>query len=231
MIAIYCSLLPILLTYCMAIRVGIHCSLLPILLTCCKTLRPACFKCCNLVIWLDSVQTRPVHSLYCANLVIWPDSVQTRPVPSLCCTAVVFHLMWWVYFPNHVFHFGCQCWAQLLYSKVCQSPQRSMLYNLCSLHGLFILQSELSRVQFEAKMCQGVSATRLFMFVIGVPCTVSLCAMYSIFLVCHVLLSLGLTCKCSLQMWLYRVKAPDYTVVFLSWIFIFGVIVQECNVA
>jgi len=118
--------------------------------------RPACFR--------------------CSNLLICPDSIKTRPVRSLYCTAVVFHLMWLVYFSNHICHFGCQCWEQLLYSKVCHSPQHCMLYNLCTLHGLFILQSELSRVQFEAKMCQGVSATGLFMFVIRVPCTLSLCA-------------------------------------------------------
>jgi hypothetical protein len=35
-----------------------------------------------------------------------------------------------------------------------------------------MLQSELYRIQFKAKMYQGVSETRLFMFVIVVPGTV-----------------------------------------------------------
>jgi len=57
------------------------------------------------------------------------------------------------------------------------SPHSTVCCKIYAVYiGLFILQSELSRVQFEAKMCQGVSATRLFMFVIRVPFTVSLCA-------------------------------------------------------
>ena len=153
---------------------------------------------------------------------IWPDTIQTRPVRTLYRTAVVFHLMWWVCFPNHV----CPLDASAGHSCCTErsvSPHSTVCCTICSLYRVCLSFSlnypECNLRQKYAKVFLQLGCSCLWL-----QCHVQC-------LVCHVLLSVGLTDKFSLHIGLYRVKASHCTVVLLSRGFMFGVIVRECILA
>jgi hypothetical protein len=149
----YCQLL----TY-KTITTAICCSvlLILILLTCCKT---CLFEVQQFHNPTGHINTRPVCYAYSTLLQFftWCDQFIFQTILVISDASAT--------------HSCC--------TERSVSAHSAVSYTVCAVYiGLFMLQCELYRIQFEAKMYQGVSETRLFMFVIVVPCTVSLYTVY-----------------------------------------------------